>query len=382
MYKNFDLQNVVTPVNVEAYERMLIDSGYDSVKTQRLVNGFKHGFDIGFRGNIKGKRQNSPNLKFRIGDEVDLWNKVMKEVKQKHYAGPYHYDELPFEEYIQSPIGLVPKDNGADSRLIFHLSYPKKGINSINGNIPADKCKVKYPDFMEAIEKCIAEGKFCNISRSDLRAAFRNLGVLPSQWNLLCMKAQSPFDGKWYMFVDKCLPFGSGSSCEIFQSFSNSVAHLVTWVLKLTRPVTNYLDDFLFVALLRAFCNKQVETFLEICKVINFPVSLEKTYWASTRMMFLGFLIDTVRQLVCIPMEKIAKGLNMINYVLSRKKITLHELQKLCRFLNFLSQCVVPGPSVHPQIVLKHQTWNEKASPLESKYGNEDGFRNLGKISQ
>ena len=31
----------------------------------------------------------------------------MKEVKVKRLAGPY--EEVPFENYIQSPIGLVPK---------------------------------------------------------------------------------------------------------------------------------------------------------------------------------------------------------------------------------------------------------------------------------
>ena len=34
----------------------------------------------------------------------------MKEVEAKHYAGPFK--TIPFENFIQSPIGLVPKDNG------------------------------------------------------------------------------------------------------------------------------------------------------------------------------------------------------------------------------------------------------------------------------
>ena len=45
----------------------------------------------------------------------------MKEVKEGRYAGPF--ESIPFDSYIQSPIGLVPKDGGKDTRLIFHLSY-------------------------------------------------------------------------------------------------------------------------------------------------------------------------------------------------------------------------------------------------------------------
>ena len=90
-------------------------------------------------------------------------------------------------------------------------------------------------------------------------------------------------------------------------------------------------------------CNHQMQIFLLVCRMINFPVSDEKTFPASTLMQFLGFLIDTVNQRVGIPMEKIAKGINMINYIIGRKKVTVLHLQKMCGFLNFLSRCILPG---------------------------------------
>ena len=78
----------MTPVNVSNLENLLYKSGYDKVKSKFLINGFKKGFQIGFKGNRKVKR-NAPNLKFTIGNEVKLWNKVMKEVEAKRYAGPF-----------------------------------------------------------------------------------------------------------------------------------------------------------------------------------------------------------------------------------------------------------------------------------------------------
>ena len=92
-----------------------------------------------------------------MGDEIDLWNKVMKEVKLKRYAGPFN--EIPFEDdFIQSPIGLVPKDQGKDTRLIFHLSYPCLGKNStsVNANTPKHLCSVTYPDFNQAIKMILS----------------------------------------------------------------------------------------------------------------------------------------------------------------------------------------------------------------------------------
>ena len=106
-----------------------MDSGYDAQKTADIVQGFREGFDIGYKG-PEDVKLNSPNLKFQqVGNEVILWNKVMKEVKLNRFAGPYK--SVPFENYIQSPIGLVPKDDGKDCRLIFHLSYPRGTAQSL-----------------------------------------------------------------------------------------------------------------------------------------------------------------------------------------------------------------------------------------------------------
>ena len=85
--------------------------------------------------------------------------------------------------------------------------------------------------------------------------------------------------------------------------------------------------------------------FLQICDEIKFPVALEKTYWASTSLVFLGLLIDTVKQLVLLPKEKILAGRDMISQVLHKanRKVTIHELQRICGFLNFLGRAIVPG---------------------------------------
>ena len=169
---------------------MLVESEYDKTETKFLVDGFKNGFSIGYEGNEQVKIK-SPNLKFReVGDPVQLWNKVMKEVKEERYAGPF--EEIPFENYIQSPIGLVPKDGGKDTRLIFHLSYPRGKGTSVNANTPAEKCTVKYPDFNNAIQLCIREGKGCKTAKSDMKSAFRNLGIRKNDWKYLVMKATCP----------------------------------------------------------------------------------------------------------------------------------------------------------------------------------------------
>ena len=109
-YSNTDLQIVKTPIDVAMLEKLLNESNYDKGETDFLIDGFKNGFSIGYEGPEKVKIT-SPNLKFReVGNHTMLWNKVMKEVKEERYAGPF--EEITYEFYIQSPIGLVPKDGG------------------------------------------------------------------------------------------------------------------------------------------------------------------------------------------------------------------------------------------------------------------------------
>ena len=325
-YENFDLDNIKTPVNVKAFKDLLEQSKYDPVETNFLIDGFTNGFYIGYEGpkNVKLK---SPNLKFReVGNSVILWNKVMKEVREKRYAGLF--EEIPFDNFIQSPIGLVPKDRGKDTRLIFHLSYPRGKKLSVNENTPQHKCIVNYPDFNEAIQLCVKAGKFCHIAKSDMKSAFRNLRIRPDDWKYLVMKAVSPIDGKTYYFVDKCLPFGASISCSHFQRFSNAVKHLVQWKTK--SDLINYLDDFFFAALLKLICNNQVKEFLAICELISFPVSMEKTFWGTTNPTFLGLLIDTINQCVCIPIDKVKKAVDLIGSIIDKKskKVTSTSYRK------------------------------------------------------
>ena len=202
---------------------------------------------------------------------------------------------------------------------------------------------MKYPSFDEAVRICLAEGKNCKIVKSDMSRAFRNVLMRKDQWYLLVMKAKHPLTKKTYYFMDKCLPFGSSISCAIFQRFSNAVAHLVKWQSK--KANVNYLDDFLFTALLKKVCDKQVRIFLEICDKIKFPVALEKTVWGCTLMSFLGMLLDTENQLIGIPMDKIQKALGMVEYFLNKanKRAIVLQVQQLCGFLNFLCKAVVPG---------------------------------------
>ena len=348
---NSDLENIVTPVKADVLDELLRLTNYDDKKRKFLFEGFASGFSLQYEGNLKGCKRTAPNLKLRVGSKVELWNKVMNEVELGRFAGPF--EDPPFDAFVQSPIGLVPKDKGTKTRLIFHLSYPKDG-DSVNSGIPHSKCTVKYPDFDEAVKLCLKEGVGCCIGKSDMSSALRHVPMSKDQWWLLIMKAEHPVTHKTYFFADKCLPFGSAISCAIFQAVSDAIAWIVA--AKVKKPNVNYLDDYLFAAALERLCNQQIQLFLDVCEQINFPVALEKTFWGTTCLTFLGMLLDTERQIICIPIDKLIKAANWIEYFLSKqsRKATLHEFQKLTGILNFLCRCIVPGRAFLRRLYVPH----------------------------
>ena len=194
-YENHDLSNIITPIKVKRLEDLLIKSGYPKDKTTFLIEGFSHGFDIGYEGPTI-RADGSDNIPLSIGNPTVLWNKIMKEVTVGHIAGPFK--DIPFDNFMQSPIGLVPKA-GNKARLIFHLSYEfKSGLGSLNSNTPKEKCSVRYRDLDYAIQACIDLMKQLQdntpiyYSKSDLVSAFCILPLKISNFKWLVLKAVDP----------------------------------------------------------------------------------------------------------------------------------------------------------------------------------------------
>ena len=161
------------------------------------------------------------------------------------------------------------------------------------------------------------------------------------------MKALDPLTKQVKFFVDKCLPFGASISCALFQCISDALRHIldhrVAHRVPRGKSINNYLDDFLFVAWTCWLCNWLVQEFAQLCQITGFPINFNKTEYASQIMVFLGILLNGIRLTLLIPEEKRLRAIDMLKYFLSKKKVTVKQLQVLCGFLNFLCRTVFPG---------------------------------------
>ena len=292
------MERISTPVRPQVLRRLLTTAKYDEKEIEFLVDGFTQGFSIGYEGTTS-RQSNAKNIPFIPGvrDKFDMWQKIMKEVKEGRVAGPFR--NIPFPNYIQSPVGLVPKA-GNKTRLIFHLSYKFSDSpegRSLNECTPKNICTTHYNDLDYAVTTCLnTSGKQNSpvyLAKSDLVSAFRMLPIKREHWRWLIFKADNPLTRETVYFVDKCLPFGASISCSHYQRFSNGLRRIAEFITGKQLSITNYLDDFLFVEKTESACNQLVRTFLNICSKLGVPVSADKMEWAAPCITFLGILLDS-----------------------------------------------------------------------------------------
>ena len=354
------------------FGRLLKETNYDLAETEFIVQGFTQGFDLHYEG-PEERQSRSKNIPLTVGNKVDLWNKIMKEVRLGHVAGPF--DEIPYKNFIQSPIGLVPKAGEGQTHLIFHLSYnfannKKEGgephEQSVNHHTPKNLCSVKYRDLDFAVRTYLQlkeDGEKTSLSmidykpvvygaKTDVKGAFRLVPLLKKCWKWLVMMAENPMTKKFQYFIDKCLPFGASISCSHFQRISNALRHIM--VVKHRADLTNYLDDFLFLALTILRCNYLLNQFLQVCDEIGIPMALEKTEYASDMVIFLGLLLNGKLFVLSLPIEKRNKAETLLRQMLVRTKTTVHDLQVLCGYLNFLGRAIYPGRAFTRRMYAKY----------------------------
>lgn len=320
---------VVTPVKVNVLGQFL--EGYDDHLKTFLYEGFKQGFKIQYQG--PRQQRFCKNLLSVQQHENIVAEKLQKEVSLGRIAGPFNF--LPFSNLQCSPIGIVPKKEINEFRLIHHLSYPDGA--SINDFIPDELCSVSYTTVDDAIKQIKKLGKSCLLAKTDIASAFRILPVHPDDHELLGIQ----FNGDFY--YDKCLPMGCSISCSIFETFSTALQ----WIActKFGVPtMLHILDDFLFLGPPdSSICKLALHQFMSMCDVLGVPIKGEKTEGPSTTLIFLGIELDTVNMEARLPEEKIVKIQNALHSAKRRKKMTLRELQSLIGLLNFACCVVVPG---------------------------------------
>ena len=317
---------VVTPINVDK-----LNVALDCVELQNyLINGFTNGFTKGYQaGTICKKMHPLPSA---LKNKDITMQTIQAEIDAGRIQGPFN--KPPFPNLALSPIGLVPKTILCEFRLIHHLSYLAR--KSVNDGIPDSAATVVYTNVGAAIDVNLQLGRGCLMSKTDIEKAFRLIPIRNDEHHLL------GFSFLGSLYYDTCLPMGLKSSCKIFETFSSAIEVIARKRLNIAH-IVHLLDDFMIFAKSTSQCRQLMSSFLAMCRDLGIPMSKEKPFLPATTMTFLGIELDSVTFEARLPLEKLDKCKNLINEALSKKKLTLKELQQLTGLLNFACQVIVPG---------------------------------------
>ena len=112
-------------------------------------------------------------------------------------------------------------------------------------------------------------------------------------------------------------------------------------------------------------CDGIMGQFLQLCEIIGCPISMDKTEWASNMVVFLGILLNGRTLTLSIPVDKRIKAINLIQYAIDTKKVTIHFVQRLMGTLNFLNRAIGPWRAFTNSMYKKLTLKDKQGNPLK-----------------
>ena len=325
------LARVSTPLSLQAW-RQKLSKHPDVDYAQYILNGIEHGFRIGVqeRGFFKSANRNMQSATQNPQVIEDYLN---KQVAEGNILGPFPKGTAP-KVHINR-FGVIPKKHKPGKwRLITDLSFPEGG--SVNEAIDPELCTLSYIKVDEVARAAIALGPGALIAKVDIKSAYRLIPVHPQDRKWLGM------EWKGQVFIDGMLPFGLRSAPKIF----NAVADGLQWILTQEGVdwIFHYLDDFAVLGPPNSpQCQQALDILTRICALLDIPLAPEKRDGPSAIITLLGISIDTLRQELRLPRDKLQRLLELVAQWEKKKVCSRRELESLMGTLQHACKVIQPG---------------------------------------
>lgn len=234
------LFKVVTPINVDVFESMLI-----SHPNQPLVTSVCRGLREGFWPWANTHLPNYPSqCDFSRPTPTDsakadfLRSQVLEEIDKGRFSESFGTELLP--GMYSSPVYAVPKPHSSNLRMVTDHSAGKFSLNSMIDHDKVTGCPLDNLHHLGHVLLTLRQlfrDRSLVLFKCDIAEAYRLMPMHPL-WQL---KQINTVDGLRY--VDRNATFGSTASPKIFISFVS----LVAWIAKNVEDIqglSTYMDDF------------------------------------------------------------------------------------------------------------------------------------------
>ena len=279
-----------------------------------------------------------------------ITNWIVAGIGKGHVIGPFTAKNNPFTNYVISPLFTVPKavdDIVKRHRIIHHLSASGTNGISVNDVVPDTWKHVQYTTFKEVVKLAYELGPGAYIWTVDAQDAYYRVPIKKKFW---------PFMGfKWlgFFFFFTSLQMGLASSCNIYTRFADAVEYIIVknnfnlyHILVenvYLRTLRHYLDDFFGGHKDKNKAWDQFTTVQGWFVRLGIPTRASKCVPPSQLCKILGWLYDTVDQMVKVPLDKVEKYCNLIDAIVVRGSSDKKELERVVGKLQWASYAIFPG---------------------------------------
>ena len=360
---NPDLFKIVTPINVDRFERYLINHP-NRAYVDSVCRGLREGFwpwATHDDPNLWRTYDNSP----RPIKQTERMNFVLEqrdeEIRLGRWSRSFGSELLP--GMYSSPIGVVPKPHSAKFRLINDHSQdpysPNSMITDTNPVFPLDTIDDLVGVLLTARRK--HEHRQLVLWKSDVKSAYRLMPMHPL-WQI---RQIVTVEGE--RFVDRCNTFGSRAGGWVWASFIS----LVLWIaikVKNIDDILGYVDDdysWDFAGHTRYYSpygkylpDKQAR-YLELWDELGIPHD-EAKQESGAPLTIIGFDVDPNGVSVKLPSSRRDEYFAEIDEFAQGDKRTLLQFQKLA---GLTESALVANPFGRPGLSGVHAAMSERQSP-------------------
>ena len=212
---------------------------------------------------------------------------------------------------------------------------------SVNTSIPriifeGSPFKLHLPTPLDLAETIAWKGQFCYLYKVDLSRAYRQLPIDPFDWPLLGIF----WDEKFY--IDLAIPFGLRHGAMACQRVTEAVCFVLKD--KHDADASPYIDDFGGIAgQNKREANNQYIAIKTILLDMGLMVAWEKCTPPTRVLTWTGTTFDTIRMIKWIDVTKVQEALDMVQFFVDLKVITLKQLEVLLGKLIYASKLSNPA---------------------------------------
>ena len=148
-------------------------------------------------------------------------------------------------------------------------------------------------------------------------------------------------------------------ACVRLHSYFNEYATAIEWIMTHNyqlHHLIHYLDNFFLAALPQSFCCQcDLDTFLQVASKLGVPVAMEKVEGPLTAMSFLGLILDSVKQEIHLPPEKLTELTHELQPDAKPQSVSYSHSSANCPLLRERSKRAVSSCVASSHL---HQLWH------------------------